>query len=106
MRSVCVIVCVGGGAVPKLAEADEGAGAGPIVDVVVTTEISYTSVSQPLVLWEIDVLLVTVFIGFEVTVDGVEIVTVEVSCLPTLSTKSLRTAKGLPFPLFPSVMME
>ena len=40
MRSVCVVVCVGGGAVPKLAEADEGAGAGPTVDVVVTTEIS------------------------------------------------------------------
>lgn len=40
MRSTWVIVCVGDGAVPKLAEADEGAGAGVTVDVVVTTEIS------------------------------------------------------------------
>ena len=79
---------------------------GTTVDVVVTTEISALLSASRLVEWDTYGLLVTVFIGFEVTVAGIEIVTVEVSCLPTLSTKSLCTAKGLPFPLFPSVMME
>lgn len=40
MRSVCVMVCVGDCVVPKLLGADDGAGSGTIVDVVVTTETS------------------------------------------------------------------